>query len=57
MKIAAALPGDEHLEKSKNAALKYPQANPNTKGVFSVTGIATPGVIEAVFILVSMGWR
>ncbi len=48
MKIAAVLPGDEDLEKSKNVALNYLQANPNTKGVFCVTGIATPGVIEAV---------
>lgn len=48
MKIAAVLPGDEDLEKSKNVALNYLQANPQTKGVFCVTGIATPGVIEAV---------
>lgn len=48
MKIAAILPGDEDLEKSKNVALNYLQANPQTKGVFCVTGIATPGVLEAV---------
>lgn len=48
MKIAAILPGDEDLEKSKNVALNYLQANPQTVGVFCVTGIATPGVIEAV---------
>ena len=48
MKIAAVLPGDEDLEKSKNVALNYLQANPQTKGIFSVTGIATPGVLEAV---------
>jgi rhamnose transport system substrate-binding protein len=48
MKIAAILPGDEDLEKSKNVALNYLQANPGTKGVFCVTGIATPGVVEAV---------
>lgn len=48
MKIAAVLPGDEDLEKSKNVALNYLQANPQTKGVFCVTGIATPGVMEAV---------
>lgn len=48
MKFAATLPGDEDLEKSKNVALNYLQANPNTKGVFCVTGIATPGVLEAV---------
>jgi rhamnose transport system substrate-binding protein len=48
MKFAAVLPGDEDLEKSKNVALNYLQANPGTKGVFCVTGIATPGVLEAV---------
>lgn len=48
MKIAAVLPGDEDLEKSKNVALNYLQANPQTKGVFCVTGIATPGVLEAI---------
>lgn len=48
MNFAAVLPGDEDLEKSKNVALNYLQANPGTKGVFCVTGIATPGVIEAV---------
>jgi rhamnose transport system substrate-binding protein len=48
LKIAAVLPGDEDLEKSKNVALNYLQANPQTKGVFCVTGIATPGVLEAV---------
>lgn len=48
MNFAAVLPGDEDLEKSKNVALTYLQANPETKGVFCVTGIATPGVLEAV---------
>ncbi len=48
MKISAVLPGDEDIEKSKNVALNYLQANPQTKGVFCVTGIATPGVLEAV---------
>jgi ABC-type sugar transport system substrate-binding protein len=48
MKIAAVLPGDEDLEKSKNVTLNYLQANPTTRGVITVTGIATPGVIEAV---------
>jgi rhamnose transport system substrate-binding protein len=48
MHIAAVLPGEEDLEKSKNVALNYLRANPNTKGVFCVTGIATPGVAEAV---------
>ena len=48
MKFPAVLPGDEDLEKSKNVALNYLRANPLTKGVFCVTGIATPGVLEAV---------
>jgi ABC-type sugar transport system substrate-binding protein len=48
MVITTVLPGDEDLEKSKNVALNYLRANPQTKGVFCVTGIATPGVAEAV---------
>jgi rhamnose transport system substrate-binding protein len=48
MRFAAVLPGEEDLEKSKNVALNYLRANPNTKGVLCVTGIATPGVAEAV---------
>lgn len=48
MNFPAILPGDEDLEKSKNVTLNYLQANPDTKGVIAVTGIATPGVIEAV---------
>ena len=48
MRFATVLPGDEDLEKSKNVALNYLRANPNTKGVLCVTGIATPGVAEAV---------
>lgn len=48
MKFVAVLPGDEDLEKSKNVTLNFLQANPSTKGVFAVTGIATPGVVEAV---------
>jgi rhamnose transport system substrate-binding protein len=48
MHFAAVLPGEEDLEKSKNVALNYLRANPNTKGVLCVTGIATPGVAEAV---------
>jgi len=48
MNFPAILPGDEDLEKSKNVTLNYLQANPETKGVIAVTGIATPGVIEAV---------
>jgi rhamnose transport system substrate-binding protein len=48
MRIAAVLSGDDDLEKSKNVTLNYLQANPDTKGVFSVTGIATPGIVEAI---------
>jgi len=48
MRFPAVLPGEEDLEKSKNVALNYLRANPNTKGVLCVTGIATPGVAEAV---------
>jgi rhamnose transport system substrate-binding protein len=48
MRFVAVLPGEEDLEKSKNVALNYLRANPNTKGVLCVTGIATPGVAEAV---------
>ena len=48
MHFATVLPGEEDLEKSKNVALNYLRANPGTKGVLCVTGIATPGVAEAV---------
>ena len=48
MNFPAILPGDEDLEKSKNVTLNYLQGNPDTKGVITVTGIATPGVVEAV---------
>ena len=48
MNFPTILPGDEDLEKSKNVTLNYLQGNPDTKGVLAVTGIATPGVIEAV---------
>ena len=48
MNFPAILPGDEDLEKSKNVTLNYLQGNPETVGVYKVTGIATPGVIEAV---------
>lgn len=48
MNFPAILPGDEDLEKSKNVTLNYLQGNPETVGVYTVTGIATPGVIEAV---------
>ncbi len=48
MQIAAILPGDEDIEKSKNVALDYLRAHPSTRGVFCVAGPATVGVAEAV---------
>ncbi|SHF01661.1 monosaccharide ABC transporter substrate-binding protein, CUT2 family [Seinonella peptonophila] len=48
MKIAAILPGNEDLAQSRNVALNYLRSHPDTAGVFCVTGIATPGVAEAV---------
>lgn len=48
MSIAAVLPGDEDLAKSRQVTLDYLRGNPQTRGVFAVTGIATPGVAEAI---------
>lgn len=48
MKIKAVLPGNEDLAKSRQVALDYLRSHPDTKGVWCVTGIATPGVAEAV---------
>lgn len=48
MNFPAILPGDEDFEKSKNVTFNYLQANPNTAGVICVTGVATPGAVEAV---------
>jgi ABC-type sugar transport system substrate-binding protein len=48
MKIKAVLPGNEDLAKSRQVALDYLRSHPQTKGVWCVTGIATPGVAEAV---------
>ena len=48
MNFPAILPGDEDFEKSKNVTYNYLQANPNTAGVICVTGVATPGAVEAV---------
>lgn len=48
MSIEAILPGNEDLAQSRNVALNYLRSHPDTNGVFCVTGIATPGVAEAV---------
>jgi len=48
MVIDAVLPGDEDLAKSRDVALNYLRSHPDTKGVFCATGIAVPGVCEAV---------
>lgn len=48
MQIKAVLPGNEDLAKSRQVALDYLRSHPDTKGVWCVTGIATPGVAEAV---------
>ena len=48
MTFTAVLPGDEDLAKSRQVTLDYLRGNPNTTGVIAVTGIATPGVAEAV---------
>lgn len=48
MKIAAILPGDEDLAKSRQVTLDYLRGHPEVNGVWAVTGIATPGVAAAV---------
>ena len=48
MVIDAVLPGDEDLAKSRDVALNYLRSHPDTTGVFCATGIAVPGVCEAV---------
>lgn len=48
MSFPAVLAGDEDLAKSRQVTLDYLRGNPNTAGVIAVTGIATPGVAEAV---------
>jgi len=48
MHIKAELSGDADLEKSKNVALNYLRANPNTRGVIVIDGIAAVGAAEAV---------
>jgi rhamnose transport system substrate-binding protein len=48
MQIEAILPGNEDLAMSRDVTLNYLRSHPDTTGVFCVTGIATPGVAEAV---------
>lgn len=48
MKFPAILPGDGDLAKSRQVTLDYLRGNPDTAGVFAMTGIATPGIAEAV---------
>lgn len=48
MHIKAELSGDADLEKSKNVALNYLRANPTTRGVIVIDGIAAVGAAEAV---------
>lgn len=48
MIVKEVLVGNEDIEKSKNVTLNYLRANPDTKGVFVVDGIAAIGVSEAV---------
>lgn len=48
MKIVDILAGDEDLAKSRDVTLNYLRSHPETKGVFAVTGMASPGVCEAI---------
>ena len=48
MRIKATLLGEQDIEKGKNVVLNYLRANPDTKGVFTVDGIAEVSVAEAV---------
>lgn len=48
MTIEAVLPGDEDLAKSRQVTLDYLRSHPKINGVWAVTGIATPGVAQAV---------
>ncbi len=48
MRIKATLLGEQDIEKGKNITLNYLRANPDTKGVFTVDGIAEVSVAEAV---------
>lgn len=48
MRFAATLPSNEDLAQARRVTLDYLQSHPETAGVYCVTGIATPGVAEAV---------
>lgn len=48
MEIGPTLVGSGDIAKSRQVALDYMQSHPETKGCFCVTGIALPGVAEAV---------
>ena len=48
MHIKTTLLGEQDIEKGKNITLNYLRANPDTKGVFTVDGIAEVSVAEAV---------
>lgn len=48
MNIVDILAGDEDLAKSRDVTLNYLRSHPDIKGVFAVTGMATPGVCEAI---------
>lgn len=48
MHIKTTLLGEQDIEKGKNIVLNYLRANPDTKGVFTVDGIAEISVAEAV---------
>lgn len=48
MHIKTTLLGEQDIEKGKNVTLNYLRANPDTKGVFTVDGIADVSVAEAV---------
>lgn len=48
MAIKATLLGEQDIQKTKDITLNYLRANPATKGVLTVDGIAEVGVAEAV---------
>lgn len=48
MRIKTTLLGEQDIEKGKNVTVNYLRANPDTKGVFTVDGIAEVSVAEAV---------
>lgn len=48
MRLTTTLPSHEQLAEARRITLDYLRSHPETDGVFAVTGIATPGVAEAV---------